>query len=170
MNLGLVFIALLFLVAGSKSQQTPLPAETHQFDFWVGDWKATGESYGPDGKPTHTEAENSITRTFDGHVVQENFRMAGFSGMSVSAYDSNRKEWHQTWVDNQGGYIPLAGVFGEGKMTLQTLPFPKRPKTANRMVFHDIKPDSFDWDWESTSDGGKTWKLQWHLHYSRVKK
>lgn len=30
------------------------------------------------------------------------------------------------------------------------------------MVFKDIKPESFTCDWESSADGGKTWKLSWH--------
>jgi len=55
-------------------------------------------------------------------------------------------------------------------MTLQTLPRPDRPKTIGRMVFSNINPDSFDWDWQSSGDSGKTWKLAWHLHYTRVKK
>ena len=155
------------VVAGQ--QQTPVPPETHQFDFWVGKWKASGDSYAPNGTKTHTDAENTITRAFDGHVVQENFTMGSFKGMSVSVYDPRVKAWRQTWVDNQGGYIPLSGNLTDGKMTLQTPTRPTNPKASNRMIFSNIKAESFDWDWEATADGGTTWKLSWHLHYTRVK-
>jgi hypothetical protein len=40
-----------------------------------------------------------------------------------------------------------------------------KPRLA-RMVFLNIKPDSFDWHWESSTDG-KTWKLNWPIHYQR---
>jgi hypothetical protein len=36
-----------------------------------------------------------------------------------------------------------------------------------RMVFTNIKPDSFDWRWEASTDGGKTWQVNWPIHYKR---
>jgi hypothetical protein len=141
----------------------------HELDFWVGDWTCSGESYDAAGKATHTDATNTITRAFDGHVIKENFTGANLTGMSVSVYDANNKLWRQTWVDNQGGYIALTGKIEEGNMTLTTLARAKTPNAFARMVFKNVKPDSFDWNWEGSKDGGKTWKLSWHLHYTRVK-
>jgi len=149
------------------AQHVAPPAETHQFDFWVGTWKASGISYGPGDKQTHTDATNVITRDFGGHVVHENFKMAGLNGMSVSVYTPATKMWRQTWVDDQGSYIALSGSFADGKMTLQTA---LRQHSANRMVFSNITASEFDWDWEATTDDGKTWKPAWRLHYTRVKK
>lgn len=161
----LFFLASAFAL--TITQATPVPPETKQFDFWIGKWKCEGESYGPDGKKTHTTATNTVRRTLDGHVVEENFEGAGMKGQSHSVYMPAGKKWRQTWVDNQGGYIALVGGFADGKMTLQTVANPANPNTASRMVFSNIQKDSFDWDWENTTDGGKTWKLNWHLHYTR---
>jgi hypothetical protein len=36
-----------------------------------------------------------------------------------------------------------------------------------RMVFKNITPYEFDWSWESSKDGGKTWKVIWPIHYKR---
>ena len=148
---------------------TKVTPQGHELDFWVGDWKGSGESYDAAGKATHTDAANTIGKTFDDHVVQENFTMAGFKGMSVSVYDSTNKIWRQTWVDSQGGYIALTGGVQDGNMTLTTLARPKTPLAFSRMVFKNVTPESFDWNWEGSQDGGKTWKLNWHLHYARVK-
>ena len=162
--------ALLLTITMTSLAQTALPPETHQFDFWIGKWKCSGESFDANGKSTRTEATNSIERTFDGHVIRENFKMRGLNGTSVSVFDPAAKLWRQTWVDDQGSYIALAGTCVEGKMTLQTLPRPDRPKAASRMVFSNVAADSFDWDWQSSRDAGATWTLVWHLHYVRVKK
>jgi hypothetical protein len=54
-------------------------------------------------------------------------------------------------------------------MTLQTIPDPKRPKLYQRMVFENITKDAFDWNWETSKDGGASWTLSWHLHYTRRK-
>jgi hypothetical protein len=166
--MSLMFAAGAAFTLAVVQQGPKPPAEVKQFDFWVGSWKCSGESYDAAGKASHTEGKNTITRSFDGFVIQEDFHMLGFHGMSVSVFDPNAKLWRQTWVDNGGSYIALTGKFEDGKMTLQTLPRPKAPNSANRMIFSNIKKDSFDWDWEATTDGGKSWKLQWRLHYTRA--
>ena len=40
---------------------------------------------------------------------------------------------------------------------------------CQRMVFHDIQPNQFKWDWERTADGGKTWTVMMKIDYVRVK-
>ena len=167
MNIAYFFLCVMFL---NNTQQVGPPAESHQFDFWVGDWKCSGESFAPNGKATHTDAVNSITRILAGRVLQENFKMPGLNGTSVSVYDPLAKLWRQTWVDDNGGYIALTGSFAEGTMTLRTLPRSDQPNVASRMVFSNISADGFDWDWQSSRDAGATWKPAWHLHYTRVKK
>jgi hypothetical protein len=148
-----------------------LAPEAKQFDFWLGEWTCEGISYHPTDpkKNQPTTAENRIIRDFDGHVIHEHFKMGTFVGQSWSVYNAAAKRWQQTWVDNQGSYIALAGTFQNGKMILTTLPAPKKPKSFSRMVFSNFKPGSFDWDWEGSTDGGKTWKRNWHLHYTRKK-
>jgi hypothetical protein len=53
----------------------------------------------------------------------------------------------------------------------RTVPASMSPtgKIISRMVYHNIQKDAFDWDWEASSDGGKTWKNNWHIHYDRKK-
>ncbi len=138
----------------------------HDLDFWVGSWKCQGEMTSPTGQKTPTSATNHVVRILDAHVIQENFRMKGLNGMSVSAYDPNRKMWHQTWVDNGGAYIALNGAFSDGQMILSTQASPRGG--IQRMVFSAITANSFDWNWQGSKDGGKTWRTQWHLHYTRV--
>jgi len=121
-----------------------------------------------------TRSTNSIRSVMGGCVTQESFENQqpnAWAGMSVSAWSPRTRQWQQTWVDNQGGYIPLSGQFAEGRMTLTT---PERPgpggsTLVNRMVFHDIARDSLVWDWELSRDGGQTWELQWSITYRRRK-
>jgi len=35
------------------------------------------------------------------------------------------------------------------------------------MIFSNIQKDSFLWDWESSSDEGKTWTTNWKINYKR---
>ena len=44
---------------------------------------------------------------------------------------------------------------------------PHGTKSMQRMVFKNISHDEFDWSWEASSDEGKTWTVQWPIHYKR---
>ncbi|MEZ4655379.1 MAG: hypothetical protein R3E12_17760 [Candidatus Eisenbacteria bacterium] len=134
--------------------------EASQFDFWLGTWDLTWEG----GSGT-----NTVTKIMDSCVVQEQFEGDGFKGTSVSVWVPQVNRWKQTWVDNQGGYLDFEGGM-EGDRMILSREAPRRvPPVRQRMVFYDITADSLNWDWESSADGGKTWDLQWRIHYQRRK-
>ena len=107
----------------------------------------------------------------DGCVIHEHFHDPAnmYIGESWSMYNPQKKIWQQTWVDNQGEYIVLTGEFKDGKMILYTEPSmqPDGTKKQNRMVFYNITRNNFIWDWEATTNEGKTWVNKWRIHYSR---
>ncbi len=107
----------------------------------------------------------------DGCVVQENFSGGGATplhGMSVSRFDPKSGKWKQTWVDNQGSYLDFTGEFKDGQMILWRQDTRKDGKQVmQRMVFKNITPDAFDWSWEQSQDQGKTWTVQWPIHYKK---
>lgn len=139
------------------------------FDFWVGKWDASwDEGEGKIGKGT-----NTISKVLDGSVVQEDFVITdglqkGFKGRSLSVLGKTSMKWHQAWADNQGGFFNLIGERDGGVRIFKTLPRNVGGKEiVQRMLFKDIKADSFVWDWEKSEDGGKTWTLQWRISYRR---
>lgn len=138
-----------------------------QLDFWVGEWDLTwpGEKAGEIGHGT-----NSIKRVLDGCVVQENFSGGDsmhMRGMSVSAFDERSSRWKQTWVDNEGGYLDFVGELKNGQMILQREAIRDGTKILQRMVWRNITPNELDWSWEASRDGGKTWQVNWPIHYKR---
>ncbi|MBI4502270.1 MAG: DUF1579 family protein [Gemmatimonadetes bacterium] len=175
----LLFAAVCSAQAPGAAAGTPPPApcpsaEARQFDFWSGEWTLAGKMRVQPGEErwTVTEATNSIHPILGACVMLENFRDAtpgGLTGMSVSSWSPRTRQWQQTWVDNQGSYISLAGEFRDGRMTLQTTPrrLPDGSTGINRMVFHHIAADSLIWDWELSHDGGRTWELLWGITYRR---
>jgi hypothetical protein len=166
--------ALLFCTASLFAQPNQAPPcsapEFHQFDFWVGDWDLTWPN--PKGG-AELHGENHITREYNNCVIHEHFSdhaAPSFKGMSVSTFVPQAKKWKQTWVDNQGAYLDFTGEFKDGQMILsRSGKNPKGQDVTQRMVFKSIQPDSFDWSWEVSQDGGKTWKVQWPIHYTRKK-
>ena len=163
--LSLLFATCLFAsLADAQSDQL----DSATYDFWVGKWDAKWEN----ANGTTGSGTNHIFKVLDGTVIEENFAItegaqAGFLGKSLSVMDANN-QWHQAWVDNQGGYYDFIGeVVGEKKIFKTKLVEKDGKKIIQRMVFYDIKKDSFTWDWEGTQDGGETWKLLWRINYTR---
>jgi hypothetical protein len=151
------------VVAHSQGAPLPIPPEASQFDFFVGKWDAAW------GKDLH--GTNQITKRWNRVVVEEFNGHPGMplEGHSVSVYDVNTKLWKQTWVDNEGSYLDFMGGFADGKMALSRS-FAKDGKTVQqRMVWFDITPNAFKWNWERSLDGGQTWEVQWAIRYTRRK-
>jgi len=155
----------------STTQTEPTPCTTvqqKQFDFWVGEWDLTwpGKNVGAVDHST-----NSIKRILDGCVVQESFSgqdAMHLRGTSVSIFDTNADKWRQTWVDNEGGYLDFVGELKDGQMMLQREAIRKDgTRILQRMVWKNITTNELDWSWEASRDGGKTWQVQWPIHYKR---
>ena len=161
------------LLAGAQQTAPPKPCtapEAAQFDFWVGDWEASWPA--AQGSPAGAGA-NHITKTMSGCVIEERFDGAasnGLVGHSVSVYLPRARQWKQTWVDNQGAYLDFVGEFKDGAMVLaREAVTPKGVKVRQRMVWKNIKPESFEWSWEQSTDDGKTWQVLWPIRYTRKK-
>jgi len=133
----------------------------NQFDFWLGEWNVI---WGEDGKGT-----NHIERILGGKIIQENFIAPDLHGMSVSSYDPERGLWCQTWVDNNGTYLDFTGKFEDNRMILSRDALVKGQTCKQRMVWYDIEQNKLEWNWERSDDNGKSWRVLWQIHYTRMK-
>ena len=64
--------------------------------------------------------------------------------------------------------MDFVGEFKDGQMILaRDAVRVDGTKVIQRMVFKNISGNEFDWSWEASKDGGKTWEVQWPIHYKR---
>ena len=136
-----------------------------ELDFWLGEWDATWEG----GHGT-----NRLTRVLRDRVILEEFDESPESGgadalhgRSWSVFDAERRLWHQTWVDDQGGYLDLVGGRVDGWFAFERAAPERGAQARQRMVFRDVGPTSFHWTWESSGDDGSTWVTRWAIDYRR---
>ena len=62
----------------------------------------------------------------------------------------------------------FSGESKDGQMVLaREAVRPDGAKVQQRMVFKNIGRNEFDWSWERSLDGGKTWEVLWPIHYKR---
>ena len=172
------FISVLILVISfsilifpqDNSFQKPCSSpEASGFDFWVGEWKA--EWVNSDG--SKVEGSNKVKKILGGCVIEEYFNGNpgnNLDGKSFSVYNPAINKWQQTWVDNYGSYMVFTGGFKDDKMILEDeVENSETKKIKQRMIFYNIKKNSFEWNWEKSTNGGKSWELSWKIHYSRIK-
>lgn len=137
-------------------------AVRRQFDFWVGDWSVT-----VNGKHA---GDNRIDKILGGCALLENWTgVGGISGKSLNFYDPSREQWHQTWIDAQGGSLGLDGTFSGGSMVLSGTQQDKAGKTTiNRITWTALPSGQVRQVWETSSDS-KSWTVAFDGLYSRKK-
>jgi len=135
------------------------PAEARQFDFWLGEWDVVD----PTGKHVGT---NVITSMLSGWGVMERWTGdGGMVGMSLNAYDSSGERWHQTWVDDRGGFLLLDGEFTAGSMVLSGAR--KGAEVIDRITWTPLESGDVRQVWDVSSDGGDSWSRVFDGTYNK---
>lgn len=143
-------------------------AENRQFDFWVGDWDVVSALGGPQQGTSH------ISREMNGCVIWENWTSlgnSGYFGKSYNTWNPNLKRWEQYWVDNSAGVTFFYGNLKDGTMDYWTddIPQPNGTKLRHHLQFFNLSPDKVRQFSQGSTDGGKTWTVQYDFIYNRHK-
>ena len=156
-------------VEQAKKNQRPCAysAENRQFDFWLGEWSvATTQGGIPAG-------DSKIELILEGCVVQENWKSQNgpYSGKSYNTYNQALHRWEQYWVDNVGGNIFFFGGLKDGVMDYFTdeIPQPGAAALKRHLQFIPIGPDQVRQFSRGSTDGGKTWTVEYDFTYTRKK-
>ncbi|MBK6444074.1 MAG: hypothetical protein IPF81_01820 [Bacteroidetes bacterium] len=154
----------LFLILSYMLQAEAPESKKHMMDFWIGDWNASWQD--------SIQGSNHIAKVLGDHVVEENFKLndGSFIGKSWSLLDSVSGEWKQTWVDNSSTYLVFKGRKEADTVIFEEIESVTKngQKHYRRMIFYSIKNESFEWDWQSSTDR-ISWKSVWHILYTRKK-
>ena len=139
-------------------------AEFKQFDFWIGDWDVTS----PDGVQRGT---SHISKEMGGCVIWENWTSANspYFGKSYNTYNVSLKRWEQYWVDNSAGTIFFFGNLNGSVMDYWTedIPQPNGDKLRRHLQFFNLSPDKVRQFSQGSTDGGKTWSVEYDFTYNR---
>lgn len=134
----------------------PCQTSNHRaFDFWLGEWAVT--SPGREG----WQARSSIQLGNDGCSIHETYTTpGGYGGSSVNFYDATQQQWHQTWIDNQGGSLYLVGNVQNGAMVLSD--------GSNQIIWTPQSDGRVRQHWQVTNDEGKTYSTAFDGYYERL--
>jgi hypothetical protein len=132
----------------------------------VGTWDVEYTDFAKDGKSIHRTGEFVVGWVLDGRALQDLW-IVNPSGKrkdrevytTLHYFDPKSRTWRATFVDPEHGSIArfTGGPVGNDRFVLET---PDLGNQTNRWSFNDIRSDSFVYRDESSSDGGKSWRLQ----------
>lgn len=169
--LATLFLAAFAAPAAAQSPPPAPPAATNpappcstadhrRFDFWVGTWEVRGAA-----RPDAPAARNTITLEHGGCVLREDYENGRYSGTSLSFWDAGAGVWRQTWIDNQGQPLLLAGGWRDGAMVMSG---PEGGPPADRVTWTPNPDGTVRQLWEKSVDGGATWTVAFDGSYRRA--
>lgn len=146
-----------------------------RFAFWPGEWRVRSRMRGPDGGWRETTGVWRAEEAMGGcgyvdHTTGD-YGSGPMSGVGTRFYDPVRDVWTITWVSTRApgrmgvweGRFDDAGV-GE---FLQDVEGPDGP-VRTRIRWWNITGDSLDWHYAVSSDGGRTWQVQWEMELTKL--
>lgn len=155
-----------------RLERLQLPPESRQFDFWVGAWDVNLRIQQPDlSWKDSIQADARVYPILFGKAVLELWDSPTIKGYSLRYYDPKRKEW-VLWLNwpgqDRSGSSSLSGTFRHGRGDFQSVnERPDGSTSISRYSFNDITPHSLRWDDAYSDDGGKTWRNQWIMEFTR---
>jgi hypothetical protein len=139
----------------------------------VGTWDVEYTDFRKDGTELHRTGTFVVGWIMDGRALQDVWIVDPWGThkdrelyTEVHYFDPKSRTWHATSVDPQEGSMArlTSTELAADRYVLETGDIGDK---QTRWSFNDIRSDSFEWRDESSSDGGKTWRLQGHYHMKR---
>lgn len=179
----IVLVTLLAIPVFAQEEQADMssmgrPGEMKACDWLVGEWEVD-QSFQMDPKDTtwttskgkavyHYELDSCLL------VMDFESEMMGipFKGVMYETYDRMTKTFQTIWVDNMMGRMSYyTGINEENGMVVEGEDYnPDGSTVLARITIFNETPTSFDWKYEMSIDGGKTFYTTGKAHYTKSNK
>ena len=152
-------------------------AGVHGFDFEFGDWRVH-HRVKRSGAQQWLEFDGTCTvRSImdgTGNVEEHRFHKPDgvTHGIALRAYDPKTNQWAIWWVDGRNPHGPLdpptVGRFDNGVGTFYWDGVVNGQQIRTRFIWSQITPAAAHWEQANSTDGGKSWQVNWSMDFRRV--
>jgi hypothetical protein len=170
---GLAVAAPAGLAGANTAAAKPAPTgKPGDFDFLSGRWKIKNQRL-KDGGWDRFDGEATVYALLAGVASVEELRIPerNFSGMGLRLLDVEQKLWADHWVNSRSGVLtppPAWGSFVDGVGLWDSDDTERDQPIIVRGAWDQITPSSCRWYQAVSRDGGKTWKENWVMHWTRA--
>lgn len=129
------------------------PPETKQFAFMIGEFDCVDKRPGKDGKWVESKVVWNSSYFLNGAGIQDKFWSPSTVASGTRIFNKNKGKWIVDYFQTKPRYF--AGTWEgkkEGDKMIMRL---KQGENENRLTFHNITKDGFDWIGESVTKDGK---------------
>ena len=156
-----VLIAFLFA--------TSLHAQQHDFDFEIGKW-TTHVRRLSGGKWIEMDGTTLVRKVWGGRANLVELEAPGFSGLSLRLYNPQTKKWSLNYANANDGTLttPTVGEFKNGRGEFYDDETIDGRPVRVRFIITPISRDEIHFEQAISSDGGKTWKVNWIADDRRI--
>ena len=180
----------LALAAASPAHAGPEPAPAKpgvardgqsDFDFILGAWRIKNRVLRkqPSGEDTWYEFDSTSTNRpiWDGAGNIEEWDGVGpngrIQGVAVRLYDPAARHWTIYWGDRRQGILfqpPIVGSFTGNRGEFYADSTQDGRPLRERVIWTRLTKDTCRWEQAASLDGGKTWKTNWVMDFTRLAK
>jgi hypothetical protein len=157
-----------------------LPDGQKDFDWAIGSWKIHLKRLTKplSGSTTWVEFEGTSVcrKVWDGRANMDEFKAVDpiskseILGLTLRLYDPKAKQWNLNWVNVNVGKIsiPTIGSFKNGRGEFYDMEEYQGRMILVRYIWSNITPNSAHFEQSFSTDGGKTWEVNWITDQERV--
>jgi hypothetical protein len=173
-------LALALLPPPTAAAGSPEPAlvaaaaprdGSHDFDFEIGTWKTHLRRLQHPLSGSHTwvqyDGTTVVRRVWDGKANLVELEVSGPAGhieaLSLRLYNPAAQQWSLNFSNSAGGTLgtPTVGEFRGGRGEFYDQETLGERSILVRFVIEQVSADACHFEQAFSSDGGKTWEVNW---------
>jgi hypothetical protein len=171
------FLACLLAAWASAQAPSGDNSGARDFDFLHGKWKVQNRMLKDRLKgsrewwefPATLEVRPILTNQGNVDQFKATIGNTYLEGVTLRLFHPKTKQWSLHWVDNLTMELqtPLVGGFKNGRGEFFADDVWQGQKVRARFIWSEIKRASARWEQAYSTDGGKTWEVNWVMTFTR---
>jgi hypothetical protein len=160
----------------SVTYTTERTGDIHDFDFLAGDWNATQRRLKVRGVgsddwdvfPTTLHAELHLGGV--ANVDELKFPTKGWSGLTVRAFNLEKRQWSIYWISSKTGTLfpPVVGGFSGNRGEFYGEDEDDGRPVKVRFIWTKLGANSARWE-QAFSPDGRAWETNWMAEFTRAR-
>ncbi|SNT39686.1 Protein of unknown function [Ekhidna lutea] len=170
------FIATHLCIAQENFTPPCLQPEHDNIKYLSGQWKVTSRKL-KDVKNDEWEESSAIAiweRQLKGCLWTEHWEgiidECPLKWVQHLTFDNRNKQWQQAMIDSaHGNIITTNGFYQNNELVFSLAQHRKGNLLIDKTIFQFISENLFEWEVQSSFDGGQSWTTFWTMKYERIK-